>query len=110
MAVPSLFWRNVEVVSVPPPLYLNLYRKLAMIAKPSVGKGDDTHRNFYLWLRRTIPGNLLPVIDRCNIMCGRTNLVWPCPQTHSQRSSSVKGLATPDYPDPLLYLASYQGS
>ena len=37
--VPNLFWRNVEVVSAPPPLYLNFYRKLAMIAKPSVGKG-----------------------------------------------------------------------
>ncbi len=33
MAVPNLFWRNVEVVSVPPPLYLNFYRKLVMIAK-----------------------------------------------------------------------------
>ncbi len=39
MAIPNLFWRNVEVVSAPPPLYLNFYRKLAMIAKPSVGKG-----------------------------------------------------------------------
>ncbi len=28
-----------EVVSAPTPLYLNFYRKLAMIAKPSVGKG-----------------------------------------------------------------------
>ncbi len=28
-----------KVVSVPPPLYLNFYRKLAMIAKPRVGKG-----------------------------------------------------------------------
>ncbi len=39
MAIPNLFWRSVEVASVPPPLYLNFYRKLAMIAKPSVGKG-----------------------------------------------------------------------
>ncbi len=39
MAVPNLFWRNVEVVSAPPPLYLYFYRKLAVIAKPSVGKG-----------------------------------------------------------------------
>ncbi len=34
MAVPNLFWRNVEVVNAPPPLYLIFYRKLAMIAKP----------------------------------------------------------------------------
>ncbi len=33
MAVPNLFWRNVEVVSAPPPLYQNFYRKLVMIAK-----------------------------------------------------------------------------
>ncbi len=49
----------------------------------------DTHKNFYLWLRRAIPGNLLTVIDCCKILCGRTNLVWPCPQTHSQRSGLV---------------------
>ncbi len=30
-AIPNLF-----LVSVPPPLYLNFYRKLAMIAEPSV--------------------------------------------------------------------------
>ncbi len=36
MAIPNLFWRSVEVVSVPPPLYLNFYHKLAMIAKPSI--------------------------------------------------------------------------
>ncbi len=51
------------MVSAPPPLYLNFYRKLAMIAKPSVGRVADTHRNFYLWLRRAIPGNLLTVMD-----------------------------------------------
>ena len=39
MTIPNLFWRNVEVMSAPPPLYLNFYRKLAMIAKPSIGKG-----------------------------------------------------------------------
>ncbi len=60
------------MVSAPPPLYLNFYRKLAMIAKPSLGKGGDMHRNFYLCLRRAIPGNLLAIIDRRNIcMCGR---------------------------------------
>ncbi len=55
------------MVSAPPPLYLNFYRKLAMIAKPSVERVVDTHRNFYLWLRRAIPGNFLTVIDRRNI-------------------------------------------
>ncbi len=30
------------MVSAPPPLYLNFYRKLTMIAKPSVGKGGVT--------------------------------------------------------------------
>ncbi len=39
MAISNLFWRNVEIVSATPPLYLNFYRKLAMIAKPSIGKG-----------------------------------------------------------------------
>ncbi len=69
MAISNLFWRNVEVVSVPPPLYLNFYfyLKLAMIAEPSVERMADKHRNFYLWLRRTIPRNLLMVIDRHNI-------------------------------------------
>ncbi len=67
MAIPNLFWRNVEVVSAPPPLYLNFYRKLSMIAKPSIERVADTHRNFYLWLKRVIPGNLLTVIDRRNI-------------------------------------------
>ncbi len=67
MAIPNLFWRNVEVVSAPPPLYLNFYRRLAMMAEPSVERVADTHRNFYLWLRRAIPGNLLTVIDRRNI-------------------------------------------
>ncbi len=38
------------MVSAPSPLYLNFYRKLTMIAKPSIGKGG-----------------LFPVIDRCNI-------------------------------------------
>ncbi len=67
MAVPNLFWRNVEVVSAPPPLYLNFYRKLVMIAKHlALERVADTHRNFYLWLRRAIPGNLLTVIDRRN--------------------------------------------
>ncbi len=37
MAVPNLFWRNVEVVNALPPLYLNFYRKLAMIAEPLKG-------------------------------------------------------------------------
>ena len=55
------------MVSVPPPLYLNFYRKLAMIAKPSVERVADTYRNFYLWLRRAIPGNLPMVIDCHNI-------------------------------------------
>ncbi len=67
MAIPNSFWRNVEVVSVPPPLYLNFYRKLAMIAKPSVERVADTYMNFYLWLRRAIPGNLLIVMDHHNI-------------------------------------------
>ncbi len=53
------------MVSAPTPLYLNFYRKLAMIAKPSVEKVADT--NFHLWLRRAIPGNLLTVIDRRNV-------------------------------------------
>ncbi len=70
MAIPNFFWRNVEVVSVPPPLYLNFYRKLAVIAKPSVERVADTYRNFCLWLRRAIPGNLLMVIDR------HDNYVW----------------------------------
>ncbi len=70
MAVPNLFWRNVEVVSAPPPLYLNFYRKLAMIA--TLERVADTHRNFYLWLRRAIPSNLLTVIDRRNI-CAAEN-------------------------------------
>ncbi len=48
MAIPNLFWRNVEVVSVPPPLYLNFYRKLVMIAKRSIERVADTYRNFYL--------------------------------------------------------------
>ncbi len=55
------------MVNAPPPLYLNFYRKLAMIAKPSVERVAGTYRNFYLWLRRAIPGNLLTVIDCCNI-------------------------------------------
>ena len=46
LAIPNLFWRSVEVVSAPPPLYLNF--KLAMIAKPSVERVADTYRNFYL--------------------------------------------------------------
>ncbi len=50
------------MVSAPPPLYLNFYRKLAMIAKPNIERVADTYRNFYLWLRRAIPGNLLTVI------------------------------------------------
>ncbi len=102
MTIPNMFWRNVEVVSAPPPLYLNFYCRLAMTAEPSVKRVVNTNRNFYLWLRRAIPGNLLAVIDRRNYMCGRTNLVWPCPQTHSQHSGSVKGLATSDYPPPPL--------
>ncbi len=85
------------MVSAPPPLYLDCYCKLAMIAKPSIERVADTYRNFYLWLRKAIPSNLLMVIDRCNIMCSRTNLVWPYPQTHSQCSGLVKGLAMPDY-------------
>ncbi len=51
------------MVSAPPPLYLNLYRKLAMIATPSIERVAGMYRNFYLWLRRAIPGNLLMVID-----------------------------------------------
>ncbi len=38
MAITNLFWRNVEMASAPPPLYLNFYSRLAMIAKPSIGK------------------------------------------------------------------------
>ncbi len=56
--------RDVEVASAPPLLYLNFYRKLAMIAKPSIERVADTYRNFYLWLRRAIPDNLLKVIDQ----------------------------------------------
>ncbi len=48
MAVPNLFWRNVGVVSTPPPLYLNFYRKLVMIAKPSVGKGGWHSQEFLI--------------------------------------------------------------
>ncbi len=55
------------MVSAPPPLYLNFYRKLAMMAEPTVERVADTYRNFYLWLRRAIPGNLLMVINHCNI-------------------------------------------
>ncbi len=69
IAIPNLFWRNVEVVSAPPILYLNFYRKFAMIAKPSIEKVVEMYSNFYLRLRRAIPGNLLKVIDLCNI-CG----------------------------------------
>ncbi len=39
-----------------------IFRKLAMIAKPSIKRVADTYRN--LWLRRSIPGNLLMVIDQ----------------------------------------------
>ena len=67
MAIPNLFWKNVQVVSAPPPLYLNFYRKLATTAKPSVEKVVDRYGNCYLWLRRAIPGNLLKVIDHRNI-------------------------------------------
>ncbi len=77
IAIPNLFWRNVEVVSASPPLYLNFYHKLAMIAKPSIDRVADTYRNFYLWLRRVIPSNLLTVIDRCNI-CVATQ-IWYAP-------------------------------
>ncbi len=55
------------MVNAPPPLYLNFYHKLDLIAKPSVERVAGTYRNFYLWLRRAIPGNLLTVIDRRNI-------------------------------------------
>ncbi len=58
MDIPNLFWRNVEVVSAPPPLYLNFYRKLAMTAKPSVERVADRYGTCYLWLWRPIPGNL----------------------------------------------------
>ncbi len=51
-------------MSAPPPLYLNFYRKLAMIAKPSVGKGC-WHAQEFLFV--TISGILLTVIDRRNI-------------------------------------------
>ncbi len=47
------------MVSAPHPLYLNFYCKLAMIAKLSIERVADTYRNFYLWVRRAIPGNLL---------------------------------------------------
>ncbi len=90
MAIPNLFWRNVEVVSAPLPLYLNFYRKLAMTAKPSVERVADRYGNCYLWLRRAIPGNLLTVIDRRNICAAEQ--IW-----YGQRSGSVKGLATPNY-------------
>ncbi len=93
MTIPNLFWKNVEVVSAPPPLYLNFYCKLAMIAKPSVERVADMYRNFYLWLRRAIPGNLLTVIDRRNICAAEQ--IW---YSHvPKRSGSVKRLATPDY-------------
>ncbi len=62
------------MVSAPLPLRLNFYRKLAMIAKPSVERVADTYSNFYFWLRMAIPRNLLTVIDRHNIMYGRT--IW----------------------------------
>ncbi len=55
------------MVSAPPPLYLNFYCKLAMTAKPNIERVADTYRNFYLWLGRAIPGNLLMIIDRRNI-------------------------------------------
>ncbi len=57
------------MVSAPLPLYLNFYRKLAMTAKPSIERVADRYGNCYLWLRRAIPGNLLTVIDRRNIIC-----------------------------------------
>ena len=61
MAIPNLFWRNVEVVSAPPPLYLNFYRKLAL-------KGWLIRTGIpILLLRKAIPGNLLTVIDHHNI-------------------------------------------
>ena len=60
-------------------VYLNFYYKLAMIAKHRVERVAGMYRNFCLWLRRTIPSNLLAVIDCWNYMCSRTNLVWPCP-------------------------------
>ncbi len=64
-----------------------------MIDKPSAGNVADTHRNFYLWLRRAIPCNLLTVIDH-PIYVRQNRLVWPGPLTHSQRSGTVKGLAS----------------
>ncbi len=86
MAIPNLLWRNVEVVSAPPPLYLNYYyHKLAMIAKPSIERMADMYRNIYLWLRRDISCILLTVIDRRNIiMCSRTNHVYrPIPSVEA---------------------------
>ncbi len=65
-----------------------------MIAKPSVERVVDTHRNFYLWLRRAIPGNFLTVIDRRNIYAAEQ--IWYGHVPRTMRSGSVKGLATPD--------------
>ncbi len=53
------------MVSAPPPLYLNFYCNLAMIAKLSVER--LTRTGISIWLRRGIPGDLLMVIDCCNI-------------------------------------------
>ncbi len=51
------------MVCAPPPLYLNFYRKLGMMAEPRVERVADMHRNCHLWLRRAIPCNLLMIID-----------------------------------------------
>ena len=69
MAIPNLFWRNVEVVSVPPPLYLNFYHKLAMIAKPSIEKVAGMCRNFYLWLRRAVSSSAWLCVQAIPVIC-----------------------------------------
>ncbi len=73
MAVQNLFWRECGTGECPHFLYF--YRKLAMIAKHLALKRWLTHTGIsILWLRRAIPGNLLTVIDRRNIMCAEQ--IW----------------------------------
>ena len=38
-----------------------------MIVKQYVKRVADSYRNFYLWLSRATPGNVLTVIDRRNV-------------------------------------------
>ncbi len=50
-----------------PTAYAKNILKLATLVKPSCERVADTLRNFYLWLTRAIPENLLTVIDRRNM-------------------------------------------